>query len=331
MTQSVPRLLSLIAGIVGLALFAYTLYQIDLREIAASTTRLGLALPLILLPGTLWHFLRTWGWAISFPAEHRPPFTRLFRVRLAADALSYFTVRGVVGEPLKPVLLYDRAPIEITTAAVALERLAFAVGGILIAGVFSILAVNRLSLPMQWDAVFRGLAMAATIALAVVAIVIRHRGDYLGRFVHWAERVTGRPLGARRVVRFLVDVEHVLLALLRGDRQRLAILAVLPLVCYVLMALEVWLVFWAIGEPVGIVESLAVETFARLVSIASAAIPANIGAMEAANWEVSKGLGLAGGGALALVRRLRSLIWAGLGLALYPRVTGTPPAWSWRG
>ena len=37
------------------------------------------------------------------------------------------------------------------------------------------------------------------------------------------------------------------------------------------------------------------------------------------------------GGALALVRRLRSLIWAGLGLALYPRVTGTPPAWSWRG
>ena len=78
-----------------------------------------------------------------------------------------------------------------------------------------------MALPMQWDAVFRGLAMGATIALALVAIVIRHRGDYLGRFVHWAERVTGRPLGARRVVRFLVDVEHVLLALLRGDRRRL--------------------------------------------------------------------------------------------------------------
>jgi hypothetical protein len=35
-------------------------------------------------------------------------------------------------------------------------------------------------------------------------------------------------------------------------------------------------------------------------------------------------LGLAGGGALALVRRIRALVWAALGLAIYPRVTATP-------
>jgi hypothetical protein len=31
-------------------------------------------------------------------------------------------------------------------------------------------------------------------------------------------------------------------------------------------------------------------------------------------------LGLGGGGALALMRRVRALLWAGVGLALYPRV-----------
>jgi len=57
--------------------------------------------------------------------------------------------------------------------------------------------------------------------------------------------------------------------------------------------------------------------------VASAAIPANVGAMEAASMEVSEGLGLAGGSALAVARRLRSLLWAGAGLALYPRVAPT--------
>jgi len=324
--QSVPRLLSLIAGVVGLTLFVYTLYRIDLDEVAASARRLGLALPLILLPGTLWHFLRTWGWAVAFPAESRPAFTRLFRVRLAADALSYFTVRGVVGEPLKPVLLWNRTPPQVTTAAVALERLAFAIVGIIVAGLFSAFAVNRLSMPVGWDAVFRGLAIGAMATLLALAFVVRHRGDYLGRLVAWLERLTSKPLAGSPVLHFILEVEDVLLAMLRGDRRRLVILSLLPVACYFLMGLEVWLVFWAIGERVSLTESLAVETFSRLVSVASAAIPANVGAMEAANMEVSEGLGLAGGSALALARRLRSLLWAGLGLALYPRVAPTRSA-----
>jgi uncharacterized protein (TIRG00374 family) len=319
-TRSIPQVLSLAAIVAGVALFGYTLYSLDLRETAASARRLGLALPLILLPGTAWHLLRTWGWAMAFPVDARPTFTRLFRVRLAADALSYFTVRGVVGEPLKLVLLYDRVAPEITTAAVTLERLAFAVWGIVAAGLIAVFAVSRLSLTLAWDTMFRLLAIGAVLTLLLLVLVVRHRGDYLGPFVEWFDRVTGRHLGASRAVRFVVDVEHVLLALLRGGRRRLVLLSVLPIVCYALMALEVWLVFWAIGEPVGLTESLAVETFARLVSIASAAIPGNLGAMEAASTGVSSALGLAGGGALALVRRLRSLLWAGLGLALYPRV-----------
>src|SRR5262245_41982648 len=123
------------AIVIGLLLFTVTLFYIDIGATVRSARRLGLALPLTLLPGAFWHLLRTWGWSIAFPAAARPAFTRLFRVRLAADAISFFTVRGVAGEPLKVVLLYDRVPPEVTTAAIALERLAFAVIGIIMAGV----------------------------------------------------------------------------------------------------------------------------------------------------------------------------------------------------
>lgn len=321
MTRSIPHLLSLTAIVVGVLLFVFTLYHIDLAATVADARVLGLALPLIMLPSVAWQLLRTWGWSISFPDGQRPGFAQLFRVRLAADAISFFTVRGIAGEPLKVVLLYDHVPPEITTASVAIERLAFAIGGIVIAGLVSLFTVSRLDLPGAWDAMFRLLSIVAVLVVALLLGMTRHRsGDYLGRLVIFFDRISGRRLETSSIVRFILEVEDVMLALVRGDRRRLFLLTVLPIVCYVLMALEVWLVFWAIDQNIGMTESLAVETFTRLASVASAAIPANVGALEASNAAVAKVLGLAGGGALALSRRIRSLLWAGLGLAVYPRM-----------
>ena len=313
--------MSVAAVAIGIVLFGLTLYYIDLEETVASARRLGLTLPVILLPGTCWHVLRTWGWAVAFPEESRPPLTRLFRVRLAADAIGSFTLRGVTGEPLKVLLLYDCVAPEITAAAVALERLAFAVVGIVVATLISFIAVTRLSMPGAWDTVFTMLIIGAAIVLVLAGFVARHRpGDYLGRLVTAIDRVTGRRLESSRAVRFILDVEDVLLQLIRGTRRRLVILTMLAVVCYLLMAGEVWLVLWAVGEPSSIIEALTVETFARLASVASAGIPGNIGALEASNAAVVTALGLSGGGALALARRIRSLLWAAAGLALYPRI-----------
>ena len=321
MTRSVPQLVSLAAVAIGVVLFGLTLYYIDLGATIASARRLSLALPVILLPGTCWHLLRTWGWAVAFPAESRPAFTRLFRVRLAADAIGFFTVRGIAGEPLKVLLLYDRVAPEITAAAVALERLAFAVIGIVIAALISLVAVTVLSLPRAWDTVFSMLIVAAVLVLGLAGLVTRRQpGDYLGRLVAAMSRSTGRRLETSRAVRFILDVEQVLLQLIRGDRRRLVTLTLLATVGYLLMTIEVGLVLWTVGEPSGIVETLTIETFARLASIASAGIPANIGALEASNAAVVTALGLGGGGALALARRVRALLWAAAGLALYPRV-----------
>ena len=322
MRRSVPQLVSIAAIAVGIGLFVLTLFYIDFYETLDSASRLGLALPLILLPGACWQVLRTWGWSAAFPDDARPAFTRLFRVRLAADAISFFTVRGVISEPLKVVLLYDRVAPEITTAAIALERLCFAILGIFIAALISVAAVTRLDLPGAWDTLFTSLMIGSVLALGLVVVISRRRTeDYLGRLVGLLDRLTGRRLEASRVVRFILEVEDVLLQLLRGGRRRLVILISLAIVCYALMAVEVWLVFWAIDAPIGVTEALTIETFARLASVASAAIPGNLGALEASNAAVVAALGLGGGGALALTRRIRALLWAAAGLALYPRVS----------
>jgi uncharacterized protein (TIRG00374 family) len=326
MTRSVPQIVSIGAALLGVALFLVTLVYIDLEETVESARQLGLALPVILIPGTIWHLLRTWGWSIAFPDTARPAITRLFRVRLAADAIGFFTIRGVAGEPLKVLLLYDRVAPEVSTAAIALERLAFAVMGTALAGIISLVAITKLTMPGGWDTLFAMLAVGAVLLLVIVGFMARRRSEYyLEHVVYVLDRVTGKRLERHRVVRFILDVEHVLLDLLRGDRRRLVALTVLPIVCYVVMAAEVWLVFWAIQLPISITQSLTVETFARLASIASAAVPGNIGTLEASNVAVVSALGLAGGGSLALARRIRALLWAALGLVLYPRVKSQIP------
>lgn len=326
MYRSVPQLVSALALTVGVALFVFTFVRSGFDETLTSVSRLGFAFPALLIPGACWHLLRTWGWSIAFPDESRPRFTHLLRVRLAADAISFFTIRGVTGEPLKVVLLYEVAA-PVTAAAITLERLAFAIMSLVLAGIISTVAVRFLAMPGAWDTIFTLLSMATVIALAIVAeIARRRRGDYLGRLVTRLGRLLGRPLETSRVVRFLLDVEDVLLDLLRGDRRRLVILTILPVVCYLLTAFEVWLVLWAVGEPVGVMAALTIDTFARLGSVASAAIPAGIGALEASNAAPVAMLGLGGGGVLALTRRVRALLWAGVGLALYPRVKQREPA-----
>ena len=101
MIRSVPQIVSVTAVVIGVLLFVLTLFYVDFDETVESAKRLGFALPIILLPGTAWHLLRTWGWSVAFPDHARPAFTRLFRARLAADAIGSFTVRGLAGDPLK--------------------------------------------------------------------------------------------------------------------------------------------------------------------------------------------------------------------------------------
>jgi hypothetical protein len=322
--RSVPQAVSLAALAVGIVLFVVTLTRIDVGETLDDVRRLGFAFPALLLPGACWHLLRTWGWSLAFPDHARPSFIRLFRVRLATDAISFFTIRGT-SEPLRVMMLYDRVPPAVTTAAIALERLAFAIVSLVIAGLVSYFAVRRLSLPGGWNAVFTVISVLAVLGVGTIVLLIRRRGGDVTHLGGSLCRLTGHGGEGSVVVRFLRDVQRTLLDLLRGDRRRLIALSILPVVCYGVTTFEVWLVLWTVGAPAGVVQALAIETFARLGSVASAAIPANVGALEMSNAAPVAMLGLAGGGALALVRRIRALVWAALGLAIYPRVTAATP------
>jgi len=330
-TASRSRLISLTAFAVGAVLFAATLYYIDFHLIASMGRRLAVAFALSIVASGVWHLARTWAWAWCFPQPRPVSFLRLTRVRLAAEAFSYLTLRGIAGEPLKVVLLSRDVDARVATAAVALERLGYLVGTTLIVGVGSLIAIAVLPLTHTWFRVFRGFAIAAGVVTVLTALVLAGRGTYLNALLERIDGVLGTAMARGRVGRFAGAVERQLLELVRGNPVRLAGLSAATLIAYASMAAEAWAIMYAAGVPVAFTSAMAVETFSRVASFASAFIPATLGALEASSVAAVTAVGaLAAGAPLALARRLRGLFWAGVGLAIYPRrqqpAAAAPPA-----
>ncbi|MEX2648850.1 MAG: lysylphosphatidylglycerol synthase domain-containing protein [Alphaproteobacteria bacterium] len=133
-----------------------------------------------------------------------------------------------------------------------------------------------------------------------------------------ARRRFGR--GASRLIGHLGVVELRFRVFYAEHRGRFLAAVALSIVQWIVGALEVWLILALIGRPVSLPEAWLVESVAQVVRAAGFLIPSGLGAQEGALLLVvrlltgSDGAGLA----LALVRRLRELVWivAGLLLAL---------------
>ncbi len=316
---------STLALLLGVVLLALTLVHTDLRSMGALSWQLGAALPLALVPGAAWHALRTWAWRGCFPAGQLPSFARLFRVRLAAEAFSFVTIRGVAGEPLKVALLHEVPPAA-AAAAVALERVAYLVVTTVIVGAAAAVALATLPLSHQWMRVFRALAITVGCLVAGL-VVLMLRGERIGdtRDDVRAEPVSGRGgQMSRGLRRFGRELHARWRELVYGDRRRLAVLLAVQTAAYLMMALEVWVVLWATRVPITMAGAMAIETFTRVVSMLSAFVPGGVGVLEASNVAAAAAVhASAGAAALAIVRRLRGLLWCAAGFAVAPGA-GTP-------
>jgi hypothetical protein len=309
-----------IALAVGIVLLAIAIRYTDWTTILSIGPQLATAIAGSLLLSGAGHLARTVAWAWCFPSPGRVPFTRLFRVRMAAEAVSYVTLRGVAGEPLKVVLLADDCDATEATAAVALERIAYIVGTTFIVGCGSVLALIALPLSRVWTRIFIAFAVVAGVLAFVTFVILTGRGTYLGRLRDASTGTSWRE----QTLRFIGGVERQLLAIAREEPKRLAVLAAMTLASYAFMSLEAFTILRAVGIPVTLTGAVTIETFSRVASFGSALIPANLGALEAASVAAVSAAGVAGGAPLALARRVRGLFWAAFGFAIYPRQSRRP-------
>jgi len=322
------KLLRVLLLLVGLGFLVALVFENDPASVFDSVTRLSWRLLVVLVfPMFLVMALDALGWRYAF-LHDRVPFRPLLATRLAGEAFNIVTPTAALGgEVVKAWLLRDRVPLEESVPSVIIAKTTITIAQ----GIFLLLGValavvtlggSRLLLAMEW------LAALEVIALALF-ILMQTRG-----LVGWGARLLDR-LGIRRLSASgtAARVDAALADFYRREPRRLALSILFHLAAWLLGVVETWLILWFLGIPVSLATATVIEAFGTGIRFATFLIPGSLGAQEGGYVMTFVALGLTGadGVTFGLIRRLRELVWVGIGLALFAAMRRGPVAASTAG
>jgi len=297
----------------GLAVIGYLCYQIGPAVVWESIRALGWRLVVVVVgPFSLAVILDTLGWAVLL-TDRRVPFTVLLRARLAGEAVNLITpTASIGGEPLKAYLIRPYAPLSEGLGSVVVDKTTVVAGQVLLLLGALPLAATRLPIlhPLM-------LVMGAILVGQLVAVggfvVVQTLGVFGG-----AGRILGR-LGRAPAARYQKGLNAVDGWLARFYRERRGPLlgsTLLHAAAWAAGALEIYLVLLFLDHRASLTDSLVIEAFGSAVKFASFIVPASLGVLDGGYVAIfaALGFGSAAGLSYSLVRRLREVLWAAIGL-----------------
>ena len=321
------KLFRLLSLALGLGLFGLVLAQSDLTAVANHVGGLGWAVLVGIPAVSLLPFIAdTLSWQIVFapPRSGWGWFTALWKVRMVGAAIGKVTPAvGLAGEPVKALMLKRiyGVPNREGIASVIVAKTANLVSFVAFVAIGMAVALANGSLPQSYRLV-AGVGFAV-LALGIAAMFAVQRLRVLSTLGSWFSR--GR-LGDRvsSILHHLSDMDDRLEQAYTSDRKRFLVSTFFAFLYWLFGAVELYLIFWFLGQPVSVSDAIAIAGIVELVRAGTFFIPASIGAEEATLAViVSTITGVAGLGlAIAFVRRYRELLWIGVGFLIAWRITG---------
>jgi hypothetical protein len=301
-------LLTLAAALAGAALFYWAVRSAGVPAILDGIQRVGWGLLVIIALGGVRFALRSAGWRLCMPPQTRLPFPQAFGAFLAGDAVGSVTPLGLIAsEPAKVLLIRHHLATREAAASLAVENLVYAGSVFASVAVGVVVALLFVPLPEVWRAA--GVAALAVLAVAIAVAVRIMRGT-------WDASRGARPRWREK----LASVRSAALEFTAGHPARLWRVFALDLAFHALSALEVFLALrWLLGSSSpAAAQAIVFDTLYRVTVIVFKPVPFRIGVDEALTGALAPLLNVtvAAGVTLAVVRKIRNLAWAAVGLAI---------------
>lgn len=261
-------------------------------------------------------------WNYAFPPEQRTlKFWDLFKMRLVGDSLNYLIPAEVAGEIWRVSSLRRDMPVTQGAASVTVAKF----NNFFAAVLFIILG---LLLAVPWAPLLPGLvpwlwggAFICMILLVLFYMSLRHRWfDILKAYL---EKWLPARIYSHLPTSQIEEIEDIITAYLSADHRSMFISVALFVVGWAFGVFEVFLVFYFLGLPTDLVTLVTVETLSVLMEIGLFFIPIKLGTQEGGRVLIFMALGLppAAGLSFAIVRRLKEVVWAGIGLGFLQTFT----------
>jgi putative membrane protein len=300
----------------GGALFAFLVWEIGPRAIAASFGHLGWSLLIVLVfPFSIITAFDTLGWRYAFRRD-RVSFWALVRARMAGEAVNGTTPTGSVGgEAVKAWLIRDRVPFResLPSVIVAKTTITIAQGLFLLFGI--VVAWAALPPGEAWLLKPMGALLGLEI-LAVAGFVYAQMAGVVAGSGKMLERI-GVKISAHRGLP-LKRIDRALSIFYRRRPLRLVLSIGFHFLGWVMSAAETWFILWLLGVPVSPATAVIIEACGTAVRFVTFFIPGHLGALEGGNVAVFLALGLepAAGMTAILIRRVREAAWYGFGFLM---------------
>jgi len=301
----------------GLALMTALVIRVGVGTIATMVAQVGWAFPLIVALYVIHSAFRALVLWVAL-GVHAVPFLDVLRIRFSGEAVEALTYTGpLLAEPAKGLLLTSRGVPPVNAfAAISLEYLLYTVtsAGVGAIGALLLLRMGSLSPGLH--------AAALTLLITMVGfIVLTFAAGMSGiGLIAPALRTVNRLIRRERVtaaIESIMEVEMVLVAFLHTQPWRVVLAIVFEAASHALLMSDVWVVLHALGLQVNVFHLFVIEGSTKLVAFVFFFVPAQLGATEGGYALIFPliGLPVAAGLTLSLLRRIRSMCIAGIGLA----------------
>jgi len=311
------RKLNLLLLGLALILLIWMLHQVGWHTIWQQILKVGWWWPVVLLPYGFVNAIEAVSWKLLLPApEHRPSLPRLFRLRLAGEALNTLTpTAGLGGEPFKASRLAALGvPWQEATASVIIHKgvTVLSLALYIFLGLALVPFLLTLSSSLEW------LLLAGAIILAAGALIFifLQRRDPCVQGIRLLERFNLCPRILKEKEQELETLDAQMAAFYREHPGRGFLSLALFFLSWLTHAVEVYLVFWLLGHPVTWGVAVCLDSLAMLFTAMGFFIPVSLGIQDGGNILLALGfnLGATLGAAFSIIRRLREAFWMGLGL-----------------
>lgn len=311
-----------LAALVGAALLVLTVRQVGWAEIQRGVSATGGWFVVVVALGGARFFARAKSWVLCADRSGAAGLSagRAFGAVLAGDAVGNLTPLGLLAsEPAKVLLVRGTLATGPALTSVAIDNGFYTVSVLVMIATGAWVLVRQATL----DPALRTAAevvLGGVLAAVVGALwLARRRPAILSRLAQLAARVSGR---AARTPDALGEIEARFYGVLGWPPAVLWTAAAWQAAFHAGAVLEVWVVLHALsGGTSSFADAFVLESAGRLITVLFKVIPFRMGVDEAGAAVVATALGLppSHGVALALVRKLRILVWNAAGLVVLAR------------
>lgn len=310
----------------GLVVLALMVSQLNFGEVWAGVQRAGYWFMAVVLLWVVLYLFNTAAWRVIIANiapndKHRVGFWWLYKITVTGFALNYATPGGLMGgEPYRIMSLSPKIGTEKASASVLLYAMTHIFSHFWF-WLFSV-ALYVVTRPMN---VFMGVLLSAVALFCVAAVWLFMKGYRHGIVVSLMGLLRRFPLVKRKAQPFFESRKEQLqnidrdMTMLRNNNPRSFMLAVaLEFACRVVSALEIFFILLVIMPSADYFECILILAFTSLFANMLFFMPLQLGGREGGFLMSAHGLQLSvsAGIFVALLVRLRELIWTAIGLLL---------------